>query len=162
MSATHTDTSLQELRSLQARHADLAEQIQQLIDRLSTSPATSLLLLPEASIELQPGEVYAGLVLGDQPGYHLVLMAPKPEGRLSWADAKAWAERVGGRLPNRQEQALLYANAKPHFEETWYWSGQEHEENASYAWFCDFGDGLQSDAHKSYEGLARAVRSIPL
>jgi hypothetical protein len=161
MSATHIDASLEELRGLQARHADLATQIQQLIDRLSSSNAASVYLLPEASIELAAGEIYVGLVLNPEANYHLVLM-PGELTDATWVKAANWAESIGGRLPNRQEQALLFANAKSSFQEAWYWSSQTHESDASYAWGCHFSYGAQGSHRKSYEGRARAVRKVPL
>jgi hypothetical protein len=162
MSATHIDASLEELRGLQARHADLATQIQQLIDRLSNSNAASVYLLPEASIELAAGEIYVGLVLSPDANYHLVLL-PGELTDANWNQAREWATSIGGQLPTRQEQALLFANAKTSFQEAWYWSGQEHETEASYAWYCAFyHGGYQSYYRQSYEGRARAVRKVPL
>ena len=112
------------------------------------------------AIELQPGEHYAGVVL-DADGkvmHHLVLMAQKPTGKLSWQDAMDWATSAGGHLPTRQEQALLYANCKPHLQTVWHWSCESHEEDASFAWFCGFHDGNQYYDRKSSEGSAVAVR----
>ena len=112
------------------------------------------------AIELQPGEHYAGVVL-DTEGkvmHHLVLMAQKPTGKLSWQDAMDWATSAGGHLPTRQEQALLYANCKPHLQSDWHWSCESHEEDASSAWDCHFCDGHQFGSRKSYEGAAVAVR----
>ena len=115
---------------------------------------------PTTGIELHPGEHYAGVVL-DAEGkvmYHLVLMACKPEGKLSWQNAMDWATSAGGHLPTRQEQALLYANCKPHLQPGWHWSCESHKEDASYAWYCDVLDGHQYGNRKSYEGSAVAVR----
>ncbi len=129
-----------------------------------TTPETTTPKIPEATIELHPGERYAGPVL-DAEGrikHHLVLLPNRPESRLNWGDAKAWAESVGGQLPDRQEQALLFANCKPHLQSGWHWSCQEHEEDASYAWGCYFLNGYQSRDLKSFEGSAVAVRLIPI
>ena len=128
----------------------------------TTTAETTLLQLPATSIELRPGERYAGPVL-DAEGriqHHLVLLPDWPERRLNWQDAKAWAESLGAQLPTRQEQALLYANCKPHLKRTWHWSSEEHEEDASFAWFCDFDSGHQFNYRKSYEGSAVAVRRL--
>ncbi len=111
---------------------------------------------------LQPGEHYAGVVLDEsgQVTHHLVLMDPRPDKKLQWQAAMDWATSVGGALPTRQEQALLYANCKPHIKPKWHWSSETHADDASYAWSCDFGDGGQSDVHKSHEGSAVAVRRV--
>ena len=123
---------------------------------------TTTLQLPAIAIELRPGERYAGPVL-DAEGriqHHLLLLPDWPENRLNWQDAKAWAESLGAQLPTRQEQALLYANCKPHLKRTWHWSSEEHEEDASFARGCYFGNGHQGNDHSSYEGSAVAVRRL--
>ena len=94
--------------------------------------------------------------------HHLVLMAQRPTDDLNWQAAMDWAERIGGALPTRQEQALLYANCKPHLKPEWHWSCETHKDNASYAWGCHFLSGTQSDGIKSYEGSAVAVRRLPI
>lgn len=120
--------------------------------------------IPAAAIELHPGERYAGQVLNEagQIKHHLVLLPARPERRLSWKDAMAWAKGIGAQLPDRQEQALLYANCKQHLQPAWHWSCQEDEEDASYAWDCNFGNGNQSyyGTLKSFGGSAVAVRRL--
>lgn len=128
----------------------------------AAATATHTIDIPAATIELQPGERYAGPVL-DPEGrikHHLVLLPNRPDARLDWASAKAWAASAGGQLPDRQEQALLYANCKPHLQPGWHWSCQEDEEDASYAWKCYFDYGNQDFFHKSFEGSAVAVRRL--
>lgn len=127
-----------------------------------TTAETTTLQLPATAIELRPGERYAGPVL-DAEGriqHHLVLLPDWPERRLNWQDAKAWAESLGAQLPTRQEQALLYANCKPHLKRTWHWSSEEHEEDASCAWGCLFDGGGQGGDRESFEGSAVAVRRL--
>ncbi len=126
------------------------------------TPETTTPKIPEAAIELHPGERYAGPVL-DAEGrikHHLVLLPHRPESRMTWDAAKAWAESVGAQLPDRQEQALLFANCKPHLQSGWHWSSQEHEEDASYAWGCFFNYGGQLNGSKSFECSAVAVRRL--
>jgi hypothetical protein len=121
--------------------------------------ATTTFNVPAAAIELRSGERYAGLVLAADgtPSHHLVLLPGEAES-VNWTDATDWAAKAGGELPSRQEQALLFANLKPEFQPTWYWSNQAHESEGSFAWFQYFGGGGQRASHKSYEGRARAVR----
>ena len=140
-----------------------AEQIRlaAMIEQFSQQSQPTLLILPETAIHLQPGERYAGPVM-DADGFishHLVLM-PGLREDITWKDAMAWAEEIGGALPSRQEQALLYANLKSEFEPKWYWSGQVHEDDSSFAWGQFFYGGGQSYGHQSYEGRARAVRRV--
>ena len=123
---------------------------------------TTTIQLPAATIELRPGERYSGAVL-DQDGnvkHHLILLPDRPAARVRWQDAMAWAESVDGQLPDRQEQALLFANCKPHRQKTWHWSSETHEEDASYAWNCYFSNGYQDYYRKGYEGSAVAVRRL--
>ncbi|BBB59903.1 hypothetical protein UNDKW_1630 [Undibacterium sp. KW1] len=111
---------------------------------------------------LKPGEIYAGLILGKdgQPDHHLFLLEAKPANKLNWEAAKAWASSVGGELPTRSEQSLLFANAKEQFEPYYYWSGEQDAGDPDYAWVQGFGNGLQDDNRKSYEYRARAVRRL--
>ncbi len=145
------------LEAIQAKQNELAAMIQQ----LQTPPVRiTLIEIESCNIELQPGEHYAGTIL-DENGehqHHLILMAQRPTSKLNWQAATDWAKSVGGYLPFRQEQALLFANCKPHLKTDWHWSAETYGDDASYAWYCNFGDGLQTGGRKSYEGCAVAVR----
>ena len=145
---------------IQAKQTELAAMIAQL--QATPAQISTTIYIEEETFDLAPGEHYAGAVLdaNGQHMHHLVLMAAKPEGDLNWTAALEWAEEAGGALPTRQEQALLFANCKPHLTPRWHWSCEEHETEASYAWICDFRDGHQLHYHKSYEGGAVAVRRV--
>jgi hypothetical protein len=145
------------LEAVQAKQTELAAMIQHL---LMSATKTSVHEIEAGTIELQPGERYAGAVL-DADGqhlHHLVLMAQRPTDKLKWQAAMDWAARVGGSLPTRQEQSLLFANCKPHLQPEWHWSCEVYEEDASYAWYCLFSYGYITSDHKSVEGSAVAVR----
>lgn len=148
--------TIEDVKAEQARLAALIEQLQ----ANAAQPAIRVYTVREATIELKPGEHYAGLVL-DADGaasHHLVLLPGEGED-LAWQDAKDWATAAGGELPTRQEQALLYANLKGQFKPTWYWSAEAYSDDGSYAWTQGFSNGYQSYyLRKSYEGQARAVR----
>ena len=123
---------------------------------------------PETLIALQPGEHYAGLIIGKdgEPSYHLVLL-PGDEESITWDKAMTWAAQRGSldavaSLPTRREQALLYANLKEQFESAWYWSSEAHESDSGYAWYQHFGLGYQSSTLKGYVCRARAVRRLPI
>ena len=147
------------IEQIQAKQTELASMIAQL---LATPAQSTTIEIEEDSIELAAGEHYAGAVLhaNGQHMHHLVLMAPRAEQNMTWQAALEWAEAEGGALPTRQEQALLFANCKPHLQPRWYWSCEEHESDASCAWRCVFSDGGQYGNHKSYEGSAVAVRRV--
>ena len=109
------------------------------------------------------GGIYAGIIRGADgaPDQHLVLV--EGEGvDLPWSAAGACAESVGGSLPTRAEQALLFANLKEQFKSDWYWSGEQYGPSSSNAWYQNFNHGIQHNGHKSYEGRARAVRRLPI
>lgn len=141
-----------------AEHARLGR----LIEALQQTSAPKVLVIREASIELQHGERYAGLLF-DADGFashHLVLL-PGEASEVKWEDAKAWATKAGGELPTRQELALLFTNLKSEFQPNWYWSGEQHEDDSSCAWSQHFNVGNQLYDHKSCAGRARAVRRFP-
>ena len=144
------------LEDLQARHAELGK----LIDSFKAA-LPAILHIPGTDIELGQGERYAGLVLNDQgkPSHHLVLLPGDAED-LTWEQAQAWAAEQGGELPTRAEQSLLFANLKGEFQGAYYWSGQAHETNSSWAWYQYFYYGGQSTNRKDDEFRARAVRRL--
>jgi hypothetical protein len=146
------------LEQVRAEHARLGA----MIASLTVQTPVVVFTVPEVRIELQPGERYAGLVLNadGSTSHHLVLLAGDAED-VTWQAAKDWAAEVGGELPTRQEQALLYANVKGAFVAAWYWSSEAHESDGACAWTQTFGNGFQYDLRKSYEGRARAVRRFP-
>lgn len=139
------------LEKIEAKQTELA----QMIEQFKQSPP-SVLVLPLASIELNPGERYAGLMLDDEgkPSHHLILLPGKT--KATWQKAVEWAKEAGGELPTRREQSLLFANLKSAFEGVWHWSGDAH--SGSYAWFQSFDYGLQRYLDKSSEVAAVAVR----
>jgi hypothetical protein len=147
------------LEAIEAKQTELSLLIAKFKEQPATH-ATTKLAFPEVSIELQPGEHYAGVVL-DESGHlihHLVLMAQRPTDKLNWQDAMDWTAGLGGTLPTRQELSLLFANCKPHLQPVWHWSSETHTDDASYAWYCDFSYGYIHGYHKSYDGSAVAVR----
>lgn len=122
----------------------------------------SLNKLPSLRDALEGGTFAGVLTMPDGTHVAVVLLPERPAQHLSWQDAIAWAEGIGAQLPDRQEQALLFANCRDALPEEWCWSRQEDEEEASYAWFCLFNYGYQNITLKSFEGSAVAVRLIPL
>jgi len=97
---------------------------------------------------------------GGIPSHHLILMPGDIE--RNWSGAMAWAAEIGGDLPSRQEQSLLFANAKQHFEEEWYWSNTQRADGSTCAWGQYFYYGSQGYYDKSFAGRARAVRRLPI
>ena len=123
--------------------------------------AKTSFVFPETTIELAPGEEYAGLIVGrdGEASYHLVLLSGDVDD-INWQDAISWAKGQGGELPTRREQALLFANLKEQFQDSYYWSAQESESNKDSAWYQYFSHGTQCHGHKSLELRAVAVRRL--
>lgn len=111
---------------------------------------------------LNEGEIYIGAI-GDKNGevYHVILL-PGDNDDAPWQAQMDWAKSIGGNLPNRIEQAMLWANQRDQFQEDWYWSNETHHKNDAYAWCQDFTDGYQRDLPKDYGMRARAVRRLPI
>jgi hypothetical protein len=110
------------------------------------------------------GEMYVG-ALGDKNGdvYHVILL-PGDNKRATWADQLAWAKSIGGDLPNRVEQAMLFAGFRDQFEQDAYWSNAPDTDPgySGWAWYQIFNYGGQTTTRKGYELRARAVRRLPI
>ena len=124
---------------------------------------TRTITIPAAQIELTDDECYAGLILNDDgtPSHHLVLL-PGDHDDNKWQAAMDWAKSINGELPTRREQSLLFANCKQHFQQDWYWSGEQHASDASSAWCQGFYDGTQGITHIGTQCRARFVRRLPI
>ena len=120
--------------------------------------------LPAATIELRPGEQYAGLVLKDDgtPSHHLILMAEQPDRRLTWEGAKDWATELGGALPARTEAPLIFAHCRSRTKLGWHWLSETYGGGGSYAWACYFHTGSRDGLRKSNQIRAVAIRRIPI
>ena len=122
--------------------------------------AIHLAALPPINAALHGG-IFAGLVTLPDGTHHAVILLPaRPDKRLTWKQAMAWAADAGGQLPSRPIAALLYANARKTIEPDWYWTDETY--GSSYAWNCYFDHGGQLYGSRSAEGCAVAVRLIPL
>ena len=142
-----------------------AEEQQKKLNQMIAAPKASIPStygIPEALIELKSGEHYAGIALGaeGEPSHHLILLPG--DGDMTWSKASEWAASIGGELPTRQEQALLFANLKGKFEPAYYWSNEQHASYSDCAWYQYFHDGSQDNDLKGSELRARAVRRLPI
>jgi hypothetical protein len=137
---------------------------EQLANMIAAYEATipRIFAIPRVEIEINSGEHYAGIVLSETgaPSYHLILMSDQARD-IQWDKAVEWVASIGGDLPTRSEQALLYANLKNKFDATLYWSREQYAADTSRAWSQDFDGGGQDNDRTSYEGgRARAVRRV--
>jgi len=111
---------------------------------------------------LSEGETYIGAI-GDKNGdvYHVILL-PGDNDDAEWQKQMDWAKSIGGDLPNRIEQAMLWANFKDQFQKDWYWSNELHASGSGYAWTQSFYDGGQGCRNVGSHYRARAVRRLPI
>ena len=116
--------------------------------------------LPAIGQPLDAG-TFVGLTTKPDGTHHaVVLLADKPEKRLTWKASLAWAKKLKAELPTRPVAALLFANAKAQFESDWHWTSEAYD--SSSAWGQDFSGGYQFSGGMSFEARARAVRLIQL
>ena len=106
------------------------------------------------------GGTFAGITTHADGKHYAEVLLPDQGEDLNHQQAVAWAEALGAALPTRPIAALLFANLKALLRPQWHWLLET--EGAYFAWLCYFDDGDQILNHKSYEGSAVAVRSIPL
>lgn len=109
--------------------------------------------------------IFAGIVRGENgcPDVALVDLGFLTDKPANWKRAGELAAEKGATLPTRQEARVLWANvdfgAKTY---RWFWTSTQYAGSAVYAWFQNFGDGLQTNDPKDYEYNVRAVRRLPL
>ena len=111
---------------------------------------------------LSEGETYIA-ALTDKAGelYHLILLPGDNDDATHQAQLD-WAKSIGGDLPTRVEQAVLFERARDQFKTDWYWSNETHQSESSWAWYQGFDDGNQNDYPKGTVLRARAVRRLPI
>jgi len=110
---------------------------------------------------LNEGEIYLGAIIcGESAHRHHTILLPGEVEDKTWKQAMKWAADQGGDLPNRVEQALLFATLKSEFKEAAYWSNSQHAVDSDFAWYQGFGDGGQYGGYTFSELRARAVRRL--
>jgi hypothetical protein len=115
--------------------------------------------MPIQKPSLAEGEHYiGGIISADGTITHVILLPG--EINANWQKAGEWAASIGGNLPTRVEQAMLFATARDAFKNYAYWSCQEYEHESGWAWCQSFDDGGQDYYRKGNELSARAVRRL--
>lgn len=112
---------------------------------------------------LNAGETYIGAI-GNKAGevYHVILL-PGDNDDSDWQAAMDWAKSIGGDLPTRIEQAMLFDGFRDLFKKDLYWSNATVDDYDAYAWYQNFDYGTQSLSRKSTSYCrARAVRRLPI
>lgn len=111
--------------------------------------------------ELKPGERWVGLVTTER-GFHHVILLPGDNDEASQKRQLAWAESIGGDLPDLLELALLWRMLPAEFQRDWYWSCERLAGDESSAWYQNFNYGTQYYDDEYCELRARAVRRVPI
>ncbi len=110
--------------------------------------------------EPKEGEIYAGTIINpDGTGKHTFLL-PGDNDDADWQTQMDWAASIGGELPDRVQQAMLYKHLPELFQKDWYWSSEQR--GSGSAWVQDFYDGSQDWYSTFFKCRARAVRSVSL
>ena len=110
--------------------------------------------------ELAAGERYLCGVIDENGAVTHTVLLPGDADPAPWEAQMAWAKSIGGDLPNRIEQAMLFASFKDQFKQDAYWSNQQHASDSGYAWCQSFDGGLQIISLKDNGLRARAVRRL--
>ncbi len=111
---------------------------------------------------LAEGEIYVGSIGDAQGNLHHIILLPGDNDDANWEAQMEWAKSIGGDLPTRIEQAMLWASHRDQFKHDWYWSNEVLQAESGWAWYQLFGYGLQDHIHKGHELRARAVRRLPI
>lgn len=111
---------------------------------------------------LAEGEIYIGAIGNKNGDVEHVILLPGDNDDATWQAQMNWAKSIGGDLPNRIEQAMLWANHRDLFQKDYYWSNEVHHDNSGWAWCQCFSGGCQDCSHQYGEFRARAVRRLPI
>ncbi len=112
--------------------------------------------------ELNEGEIYVGAIGNKNGDFYYVVLLPGDNDDANWQVQMDWAKSVGGDLPTRIEQSLLWTNFRDNLQKDWYWSNETHREVSNYAFVQGFGSGRQHTHHKLDSCRALAVRRVPV
>ena len=115
-----------------------------------------------AALEVKKGETFIGAIIkADGTGHHIILL-PGDIVKPSWDDSMEWAKSLGGDLPDRAEQAMMFKHFKAKFKKDWYWSNTLDAEDPGYVWAQGFRCGNQHSYSLSGQCRSRAVRRLPI
>jgi hypothetical protein len=148
------------IQAIQDKHAEIGKLIQAY--QAQQQPRRIEVEIDRQAINLAAGEEYIGSIINSDGSAHAIILLPGDHNDINWADATAWAASIGGTLPTRIEQAMLYANHRDKFEQRAYWSCEQPAEAAGYAWYQYFFTGYQDFSSTNSKLRARAVRRVAI
>ena len=127
-------------------------------ERHMGQPRTPYFVIPAA----RPGERYLGSIIEPNGRMRHTFLLPGDENGLNWKAAMKLAESRDADLPDRIEQAMLFAYMPEEFQKEAYWSNTQHAGYSDYAWYQGFYYGYQTDGRKSAELRVRLVRRVTI
>ena len=157
-----TAVTLEQIRTKQDQLAADHKKVVEMLTAFEAASKSVSIVLAAATIEIKPGENFAGLMLDENgtPSHYLIDLGEATEAEGSYDKHMARAIEGGFDLPTPEEQALLYANLKTKFKQRWYFSKKPF---GSYnAYFQGFADGVQGWYGRLNEFLGRGVRRVSI
>lgn len=145
------------LEAIEAAHNDIAEMIARY--KAQENPKAAFPMTIDFP-HLNSSERYIGTIINAAGQAEHVILLPGDNDAATWREQMEWAASIGGDLPNRIEQAILFDGFKDEFQSAYYWSNTRLEGGPDYAWVQIFSGGYQYFLHKSNHYRARAVRRI--
>lgn len=147
--------TLEAIKEEQARIAAM-------IAEFEKQPTSTLFPITINQPSLSDGEKFVGIIISaDGSRKHALILLPG-EFQGAWKESLAWAESMGGELPDRIESALLFATMKDEFKPEWHWTREQHAADSDYAWSQGFAGGDQGSYYTYDKFRARAVRRLEL
>ena len=124
----------------------------------------------EINNTIQIGSPYQGgiIVQLDETGEHGLIMSNEDLGDGNWFHAEQLCENYSNenyddwRLPTIEELRVIYRNKNivNNFEDNWYWSGTEDQNNTDRAFHLGFISGDEMSVPKEHGKFIRAVRNF--
>ncbi len=133
-----------------------------MIAEFEKQPVAPLFPITINQPSLSGGGKFIGIIISaDGSRKHALILLPG-EFQGTWKESLAWAESMGGELPDRVEGALLFAHAKDEFKAEVYWTREQHAVDSDCAWYQGFNCGDQYYDDTDGRLRARAVRRLEL
>ena len=105
--------------------------------------------------------IYAGIIIGKNGAkdQHIFLLSEQIK-NVDWIFATEWAKSLDASLPNKREQILMLANMPEMFDDGWYWSEDQVNENSAQAFIRKTSGSYQISGSKLHKGRACAVLRV--
>jgi hypothetical protein len=130
------------LEAIKAEQSKIAA----MIAAFEQQPAAPVFPITVPAPQLNDGEkAVAAFITADGSRRYWLILLPEKAEPADWKTQLAWAESLGGELPDRIEGATLNAVMNDEFEPEPYWTREQHAAYSDYAWAQYFDNGNQSN-----------------